>query len=304
MSGHTGELLALATAVFWTVSSQLFDAASRRIGSLTVNLLRLPLAFVLLSVFNLARRGLWFPSDATSRAWALLLLSGILGFSVGDLFLFKSFTMVGARVAMLIQALAPMFAAVLSWVLLEERLRPRSLMAMGVTLTGVALVTLTSGAGEPGSEKIQTGLRFSHSPVGLLLALGAAVATAAGMVFSKMGMGAYDAFAATQIRVIAGMAGFLLIFSALNRWGRLGAALKNRRALALLSAGAVFGPFLGVSFALLAIQRTAVGIAFTLMALVPVLIIPPAVIFGHEHVRPREIFGAALAVAGASIFFF
>lgn len=303
MTGHTGELLALATAVFWTASSQLFEAASRRIGSLTVNLLRLPLAFVLLSLFNLARRGLWFPSDATSRAWILLLLSGILGFSVGDLFLFKSFTMVGARVAMLIQALAPMFAAVLSWFLLEERLPPKSLLGMGITLTGVALVILTSEVGKSGSDKAQTGIRFSHSPVGLLLALGAAIATAAGMVLSKMGMGAYDAFAATQIRVIAGMAGFFLIFIMLNRWGRLAAGLKNRRALAHLSAGAVLGPFLGVSFALMAIQRTAVGIAFTLMALVPVLIIPPAVIFGHERVKPKEIFGAVLAVAGASLFF-
>ena len=303
MSGHSGELLALVTAVFWTASSQLFEAASRRIGSLTVNLLRLPLAFVLLSLFNLARRGLWFPSDATGRTWVLLLLSGILGFSVGDLFLFKSFTMVGARVAMLIQALAPMFAAVLSWILLEERLQLKSLLGMGVTLTGVSLVILTSETRNSKSDRAQTGLRFSHSPAGILLALGAAIATAAGMVLSKMGMGAYDAFAATQIRVIAGMAGFLLIFGALNRWGRLGDAMKNRRALALLSAGTVFGPFLGVSFALLSIQRTAVGIAFTLMALVPVLIIPPAVIFGHERVRPKEIFGAVLAVAGASIFF-
>jgi len=303
MTGHTGELLALATAVFWTASSQLFEAASRRIGSLTVNLLRLPLAFVLLSLFNLVRRGLWFPSDATSRAWILLLLSGVLGFSLGDLFLFKSYTMVGARVAMLIQALAPMFAAVLSWMLLAERLGPKSILGMGITLTGVALVILTAKAKESDSEKIQTGLRFSHSPAGLLLALGAAIATAAGMVLSKMGMGAYDAFAATQIRVIAGMAGFLMIFSALNRWGRLGMAMKNRRALAFLSAGTVFGPFLGVSFALMSIQRTAVGIAFTLMALVPVLIIPPAVIFGHERVRPKEIFGTVLAVAGASIFF-
>jgi drug/metabolite transporter (DMT)-like permease len=211
--------------------------------------------------------------------------------------------MVGARVAMLIQALAPMFAAVLSWILLAERLGPRSILGMGITLTGVALVILTSRAREPGSEKTQTRLRFSHSPVGLLLALGAAVATAAGMVFSKMGMGAYDAFAATQIRVIAGTAGFLLIYSALNRGGWWGVAIKNRRALALLSAGAVFGPFLGVSFGLLSIQRTAVGIAFTLMSLVPVLIIPTAVVFGHERVRPKEIFGAVLAVAGASIFF-
>jgi drug/metabolite transporter (DMT)-like permease len=303
MTSHSGELFALITALCWTASSQLFEKASRRIGSLTVNLLRLPLAFVLLSFFNLARRGLWFPSDASGRAWALLLLSGVIGFSVGDLFLFKSYTLISARVAMLIQALAPMFAALLGWLMLAERLGVKSLLGMVVTLTGVALVILTSEAGENQDAGAQKGVRFSHSPVGLLLSLAAALATSVGMVLSKMGMGSYDAFAATQIRLIAGMAGFLLIFALLNRWARLGEAFKNRQALTMLSVGAVFGPFLGVSFSLLAVQRTAVGIAFTLMALVPVLIIPPAVVFGRERVTAKEILGAVMAIAGASLFF-
>jgi drug/metabolite transporter (DMT)-like permease len=303
VSSHAGELFALATAVCWTASAQLFENASRRVGSLNVNLLRLPLAFLLLSIFNLLRRGLWFPSDASERAWVLLLLSGILGFSIGDLFLFKAFTLIGARVAMLIQALVPMFAALFGRLALAERLGAKSLLGMMATLAGVAMVILTSEADASSAASGQRNVRFSYSPAGILLGFGSALATAAGIVFSKMGMGTYDAFAAAQIRVIAGAAGFVLIFTALKRWSRLREAFKSKKALGLLSAGAIFGPFLGVSFSLLAVQRTAVGIASTLMALVPVFIIPPAIIFGRERVRAKEVFGAILAVAGASLFF-
>ncbi len=304
MSGHTGELFALITALCWTASSQFFESATRRIGSLAVNLLRLPLALLLLCLFNLFHRGLFLPVDAGSRAWLWLLLSGFLGFSVGDLFLFKAYMLIGARVALLLQTLVPPLAALLSLLFLGEAMAARSLLGMAVTLAGVALVILTSEM-EEGSAALRPkrAVRFSYSAAGLLLALGAAVGSAAGQVLSKLGMGTYDAFAATQIRLIAGISGFLLIFTLRGRWRNLGTALKNSRALASLSAGAVFGPFLGVSFSLLALQRTGVGIASTLMYLSPVLIIPAAIIFRKERVKLKEILGALLAVAGALLFF-
>jgi drug/metabolite transporter (DMT)-like permease len=67
--------------------------------------------------------------------------------------------------------------------------------------------------------------------------------------------------------------------------------------------GSVFGPFLGVSFSLIAIQHTQAGIAATLMAIVPVLIIPPAILFFHEKVNWKEILGAVITVGGVAIFF-
>ncbi len=70
-----------------------------------------------------------------------------------------------------------------------------------------------------------------------------------------------------------------------------------------LAMGSVFGPFLGVSFSLLAIQHTNTGIAATIMAIVPVLIIPPAVLFFKEKVNTREIIGAFIAIAGVALLF-
>lgn len=304
MTGHSGELFAILTAVCWTASSQLFEHSSRRVGSLPVNLLRLPLAFILLGVFNLVHRGMFVPLDASRSAWGWLLLSGFLGFALGDLMLFKSYVLIGSRVAMLVQALSPVITAILGRIFLSETLGLKSLAGMAITLTGVSLVILTSSAGTPDENgTVARKLRFAHAPAGLIMAVGSAVCSSTGLVVSKYGMGGYDAFAATQIRLVAGIAGFTVLITLLGRWRRIGEAFRDRKALTSLSLGAVFGPFLGVSFCMLAIQRTRTGIASTLMALVPVLIIPPAVLFQKEKVTPKEALGALMAVGGAALLF-
>ncbi|MCK9483253.1 MAG: EamA family transporter, partial [Candidatus Marinimicrobia bacterium] len=60
---------------------------------------------------------------------------------------------------------------------------------------------------------------------------------------------------------------------------------------------------LGVSLSLLAVQHTATGIASTIMAIVPVLIIPLAILIKKERTTLKEIVGAAIAVGGVSIYF-
>ena len=67
--------------------------------------------------------------------------------------------------------------------------------------------------------------------------------------------------------------------------------------------GSIFGPFLGVSFSLVAVSYTSTGIASTLMAIVPVLIIPAVVLLYKQKVSLKEIIGAVLSVVGVVIFF-
>jgi drug/metabolite transporter (DMT)-like permease len=67
--------------------------------------------------------------------------------------------------------------------------------------------------------------------------------------------------------------------------------------------GSVFGPFLGVTLSLFAIQHTSAGAASTLMALTPVLIIPPSILILKHKIRLGEFLGAVIAVAGAALFF-
>ncbi len=99
------------------------------------------------------------------------------------------------------------------------------------------------------------------------------------------------------------MAGFFIIILVMRRWPRIISAFHNRQAMRMISLGSVFGPFLGVSFSLLAVQNTRAGIAATIMAIVPVLIIPPAVLIFKERINWKEIAGAIITVGGVMLFF-
>lgn len=300
MDAHLGQLAALATAICWTVTAMAFESAGKRVGSLPVNLLRLLMAIVFLSLYSLVMRGRLFPTDASAHAWLWLSVSGIIGFLLGDLFLFRAFVVIGARISMLIMAAVPPITALLGWMLLDERLSTTNLVGMGLTVAGIIWVVLERGRGEAGTAGESRG---SRPLAGILMAFGGALGQAVGLVLSKYGMGDYDAFAATQIRIIAGAIGFVLLFFIRPTWRRVGAALRDRPAMGRITLGAFFGPFLGVSLSLLAVQYTESGVAATIMSIVPVLIIVPAIIVFKERPTVREVVGAIVAVAGVAVMF-
>ncbi len=293
---HAGELVALATAGCWTLTALCFEVASKRIGSLTVNLIRLILALFFISVYCWIVRGHWLPVDASPHNWFWLLLSGVVGIFIGDMCLFQAFVKIGARRTMLVMSLAPPLTAIEGWVVMREVLTGLDWAGMALTLAGVIWVVLEK---EPKGESDASRV----SPVGLILAFLAATGQATGLVLSKFGMRDYDPFAATQIRIFAALGIFLVMFSALKWWPRVRAALNQRVALGWTATGAFFGTFLGISLSLLAIKLTQTGVAATIMSIVPILIIPPAAIFLREKITPRAVMGAVLAVVGVSFLF-
>jgi len=295
-SQHIGEFAALFTACCWTATALAFESASNKVGSVAVNIIRLGLALIYLSIFSLITRNLWMPTDASAHAWIWLSLSGLVGFVIGDLFLFKSYTIIGSRIAMLIMTLVPPVTALISWLMLSETLTFFNFIGMALTVGGIALVIVTRRTDE---KKFS----ISHSPKGILYAFIGAVGQAVGLVFSKVGMGSYNAFAATQIRIITGVIGFAVVISFWKKWHNVGSAIKNIPAMKRILIGSVFGPFLGVSFSLYSVQHTNAGIASTIMAIVPILIIPPAIIFMKQKVTLKEIIGAIISVVGVAMFF-
>ncbi len=302
MGQYLGEIAALLTAVFWTVTSMSFESAGKKIGSLQVNLIRLVIAFFIYGVVNYFRRGLILPVDASFESWLWLAASGLVGFVIGDLLLFQSFVVIGARIAMLIMALAPPITAFISWIVLGEVLSLMNWLGMMVTLAGISIVILKREKQEDNTSRKHK-ITTSYSIKGILLAFGGALGQGVGLVLSKKGMGEYDAFAASHIRVITGMIGFAVIILVTKRYGKIWKALQHKSAMKRVALGSVFGPFLGVSFSLLAIQHTQAGIAASIMSIVPVLIIPPAIFLFHEKLNWKEIIGAVITVGGVAIFF-
>jgi len=296
MGEYTGHIAALATAFCWTITALSFESAGRRVGSLPVNFIRLWIGFLFLGVYTLIVRGRFLPTDATGEAWIWLSVSGLVGFVLGDGLLFQSFVIIGARIAMLMMCAVPIFSAILGWIIMGETLNTFDVIGIGVTVSGIVLVV----AYRP---RHRTAGKISIRLSGILFALGGAFGQAIGLVLSKYGMQSYDPFAATHIRIIAGMIGFIVLFVFIRAFKPVFEAFHSPPAVARITLGSFFGPFLGVSFSLLAVQHTATGIASTIMSLVPVLIIPPAWLLFHERVCLREIVGAVIAVSGVAILF-
>ncbi len=299
---HQGEIASLLTAVFWTITAMAFEISSKRIGSLTVNLLRLFLAIGFLSIFSFFYRGLLLPTDASWHAWFWLSISAIIGFVIGDLALFQSFVIIGARVALLIMSLVPPITAFIAWIILDEKLGMQNFAGMCITLIGIALVVLGRSNADQENNNSRR-ITLSYSLNGILLALLGAACQATGLVLSKYGMRDYDPFAASHIRVIVGGFAFALVFTVMGKWKGLGKSMKDTKAMLTLMLGAFFGPFLGVSFSLMAIKYANTGVASTIMAMAPVFIILPAVLIFKEKLKWKEVIGATLAVCGVAVFF-
>lgn len=292
---HLGEFSALLTAVFWTVTALAFESAGKRVGALSVNLIRLIIAFFIIGFYTWFSRGEFLPLDATNDAWFWLLISGFVGFVFGDLCLFRSFVIIGARISMLIMSLAPIIAGVVGYFFINEKMDSIQISGMIVTIIGVCIVIMKK---KPGEKR-----ELNYPIQGILLAFGGTVGQALGMVLSKHGMKDYDAFASTHIRIIAGVIGFTVIFFFMKRWKNFFQALNHGKAMRSITLGAFFGPFLGVSFSLLAVQYTSTGVALTIMSIVPILIILPSILIFKEKVTLREIVGAVITVVGVGMFF-
>ncbi|MDD4846083.1 MAG: DMT family transporter [Petrimonas sp.] len=288
---HIGEIASILTAICWTLSALFFQRAGAKVGSLSVNIIRIFLGILFLGITTFFTRGMFFPMDATPYNWFWLGLSGVVGFFLGDLFLFKSYTLIGSRTSQLIMSLAPMITAIIGWLFLSEILPVKSILGIIVSISGIMIAV----AGKK--------LKLNIPLKGFLYALGGALGQAVGLVLSKKGMGDYDAIAATQIRAIFGFVCFFLLVTFLKRWRRVSLAVKDRTSMKSITLGAVFGPFVGVTLSLYAVQHTHTGIAATLMALVPIFIIVPSAIMFNEKITARQVIGAVISIAGASIFF-
>jgi drug/metabolite transporter (DMT)-like permease len=296
LSSYTGQLAALGAAGLWACTALAIEGAARRIGSLTVNLVRLAFAFAFLSVVGLVFRGHPLPTDATPHNWTWLTISGLVGFTFGDLCLYRAYLVLGPRLSSLMMALVPPITALIGWLALGETLTPRDLLGMTLTVVGIgwAILDRSRAAGGP---------RHHVTPAGVALGFGGAVGQAGGLILSKIGMTGYNAFASTQVRVIAGFAGYSLLFFALRWWPNVRTGIRDRKALGFAALGAFFGPFLAVSLSLIAIRETVAGVAASIMALTPVLIIPLVIVLRRERVGIGGMAGALVAVTGVALLF-
>jgi len=296
LQANLGEIAALSTALCWTMNAMAFEAAGKKVGSLAVNYIRFFIAFPLLVITAHFTRGLAFPVDATSSAWIYLSLSGLIGFVLGDIFLFQALVEIGSRITLLIKSMGPPLAALAGFLLLGETISPVGLVGMLITIFGISLVILSRNSKE-------RRVRFNRPLRGIFFAFLGAVGQALGLIFSKLGMGSYNPLAATQIRIIAAFIAFTILITVWKKWSDIWGAFKNKRAIGEIALGAILGPFVGVTLSLVALQYAPAGVVSTLTSISPILIIPFSIGIYKEKVLPREILGALISILGVILLF-
>lgn len=292
---HTGELAAAATAISWAVSATLFDQVSKRAGTFAVNTIKVCYALIFISIYLATTGTELFPLSVPFSGWIWLSLSGLTGFIIGDLFLFQAFIILGARISMVIYALAPAMTAFGGYLLFGEKLSIVSAGGMTLTLSGIILVVLA----RPGTDSSQRRIRTT----GVIYAFLATVCQAAGYLMSKQGLLVVAPVRATQIRLIAAVAGFIIMMSVTKRTASTAGILKDRYVSPRLLIASFFGPFFGVALSMYAIGNAKAGIASAIISMTPVILIIPAVLILKEKVTFREVLGAVLAVSGNLLFF-
>jgi drug/metabolite transporter (DMT)-like permease len=292
---YVGEISALLTACCWSGSALAFSAATLRVGPIRLNVTRLIMAAVMLFV-TVVLAGV--DVHLSSSQLRNLAISGIVGLVIGDTYLFKAYENIGARSGMLIMSVAPAISALLAYLLLGEVLGWMGVAGMAVTLFGIAIVVLER-------REVMKGTRKTHL-LGIVFGFIAAAGQGAALVLAKMAFneGPVNGFVASLIRISSAI---IVIFPLARLAGEYSNSIaiysKDRRALWLTFLGSFLGPFLGITLSLISVTYTTVGIAATLMATVPILMLPIVKYVLKEHVSWRAVAGAVVAVGGVAILF-
>jgi drug/metabolite transporter (DMT)-like permease len=301
---YLGEFISIGVAFSWTATALLSEFGSKRLGNLTLNVLRMALALLFSVVLFWFAVGTPLPPIGSIEACGWMLLSGIVGYVIGDFCLFQCYIIIGSRYGQLFMTLAPLAAALMAWITLGQQMTPISIVAMFVTLIGIGISIL----GRSEHHKVSLKLPLN----GVLFAIGAALCQGIGLVLSKIGMDHYDTgtmpdwlipFSANFLRCIAGIVGFAFLQYFHEGFSPLRKALQDSKGMIVATATTIFGPFVGVGFSLMAVQYTNAGIASTLMALTPIIIILPSYWLFHQKITWRSVLGAVISVLGVSLFF-
>ena len=312
---YLGEIISLGVAFSWTIAAMSCEVASKRLGIVVTNVWRMGLALLLSLLMMWWFTGEAFPVHAHFESWVWLLLSGVVGYFFGDWCLFNSYISIGSRYGQLFMTLAPMFTAISAWAMMGQVMSLNSVIAMVVTMSGIAISVLSKGDGK---HKVSLQLPLK----GVLFGIGAGLGQGLGYVLSLIGqeyycadvqaavsaeawkgMENYMSFSANLIRCIAGLVCYgiwLILKGDGKRWVQ---SVHNKKGMWALLIAVFSGPFLGVSFSLMAGHYTDAGIASTLMATSPIMILLPSYYLFHEKITLKGVVGAVISVIGVSLFF-
>ncbi|WP_241973615.1 DMT family transporter [Aliidiomarina shirensis] len=289
-----GQLAALTAAFCWALATLMYSRSSHHLSSAQLNLVKGMIASPLLLI------GLWLFADLELLQWQstpfiLLLLSGVIGITVGDTCYFSALRRLGPAHTILFEYLAPPFAALIAWLVLSESMSIVEIGAALVVIIGVLLV-LTE-------RQPVAGVALSRS--GLLFAVAAALCQAIGLVMAFYAFQNFDvnALQAAMLRLSAGTAALtvaLLLLKPRMLIQTWSAVQKTKKSVLLTAI--ILGTFLAIWLQQIAIAYVTPGIAQTLLSTAPLFMLGLN-LFRGRTVSFRALLGTFVAMIGIGLLF-
>lgn len=289
-----GQLAALTAAFCWALATLMYSRSSHHLSSAQLNLVKgaiaSPLLFFGLLLFADMQLLQWH-----STPFLLLLLSGVIGITIGDTCYFSALRRLGPAHTILFEYLAPPLAAIIAWLVLSERMSWMEVCAALIVIAGVLLV-LTE-------RQPVAGVKISRA--GLLFAVAAALCQAIGLVMAFYAFQNFEvnALQAAMLRLSAGtivLTVALLIVKPrmlMQTWG----AVKKTRKTQLFTA-IILGTFMAIWLQQIAIAYVTPGIAQTLLSTAPLFMLGLN-IFRGRNVSFRALLGTLIAMIGIGLLF-
>ena len=290
-----GELAALAAAVVWAIASVLFAQLGRTVSGLTMNALKCLLALMLFVPTLWWLEGSAWPVGMGSATIGLLVVSGLVGLSIGDTAYFGSLIRLGPRKALMLTSLTPPITATLGWVFVGEQLGAYAIVGMALTIAGVVWVIRerTPSADAGGDDAIDR--------IGIALGVLGVICQAAGSALTKVAAPEASALGVSIVRLTAGVIGLLVVLTVMGRIQNIVVPMRHPRSAALLIAATFLGTYLGIWLMNAGLLGAKIGIAATLNATSPIFVLPIAAVVLGERITPRAVVGAVVAIAGVAL---
>ncbi len=294
-----GEIAAISVSFCWAITSIFLSHAGENLGAMIVNRIRLVCAVILLTLAHLFLKGQIFPFDASPNRLFWLGLSGVIGLVLGDGFLIKAYLLIGVRIGTLIMSSVPVISTLFAWALLGESVKTFELTGIFITMFGIMIVVSERN----NDERIKRDKQ--QYALGILCAFLGAVGQAVGLVLAKKGLeGNFSPLSGVLIRMVSAMV-FMWIITVLMGQAKdtIQKALAHPTALRNIAIGSFIGPFIGVWLSLIAVQTAQVGVASTLMALAPIIMLPITKWLYKENISRWAITGTFTALFGVAMIF-
>ena len=305
-----GQVAGLIAAACWATGSFIYSRLDAPAAAMNLAKNFISGIFLLISI-PLFGSGLgpWIEAPASAYLW--LLISAVLGIQIGDAAYFRSIQILGPRKALVLTTLTPPISALFGWFWLAEQLEFPALIAMAITLVGIAVVIRDRNLASD-----RSGLHEGNPRDGLLLGIFAAFCQSTGLALSKVSMqsvtvwvvpGGHPMFLhlppleASAIRIVTAFVGGLLVAQytgVLPRWKQqLFAPGVPKR---LFVAGFI-GTYIGIWLSLVSANSVDLAIATTQMSVTPVFMVLLVAIFLRKKISLLAFIGMTIAILGVAL---